>query len=33
MEWKYLRESKNKYFDEARNTTLKEYLDFLFNEN
>ena len=28
--WKYLRECEGKYFNAARNTTLSEYLEYMF---
>lgn len=28
--WKYLRETNTKYFDASRNTTLSEYLEYIF---
>lgn len=31
--WKYLRENDSKYFNPDRNTTLRDYLEFLYPEN
>ena len=33
MKWKYLRESKNRFYDPDRNTSLDEYLNEIFPEN